>query len=510
MTFAQKLVFLMNLTSTSNKQLSDAIAVDPSLISLMRTGRREPPRNNTHIRTMAAYFARKCEGNYQRIALSEAMGNKHLQLQMEVEQLSSVLADWLADDRGQVGRFLNTFERFSLEEPHIGHNDGPAQAPARSEPPSFAYYGNDGKRGAVGAFMERLLTVEEAGTVLLCSDESTEWLFEEPAFVSKMQEQLILLLKKGFRVCRIAAPLNTADQAFDSLSRWLPMYMTGQVESFYYPRLRDDMHRRTLIVMPGVGAVLSCSTAGQTVGRATIFTMDERLVNSFADEFQDILSKCRPMMTTYSTAVNSRALLRCISQFESCGGGDGRIQLSTSLSSITSPAELIRLLAKDAPKGEAADIIDTMAKAQGMFRQSLKEYKVLDIHSIATAQEVRSGMVPIAVAYLRRVPKLCYTPETYVEHLRSILEHIQTYDNYCAVLLPRSEGTHALMVKEGRQAILLRPGPPLMAFEVSQYNIAEACREYLLRLADTGLSPELQRQDAVMQINKLIGELERG
>ncbi len=45
MEFHDKLIFLMNITQTSNKELAHPLSVDPSLISLFRSGKRNPPRN---------------------------------------------------------------------------------------------------------------------------------------------------------------------------------------------------------------------------------------------------------------------------------------------------------------------------------------------------------------------------------------------------------------------------------------------------------------------------------
>ena len=41
MQFSDKLDFLMRITNTTNKELSQAISVDRSLISLLRTGKRK-------------------------------------------------------------------------------------------------------------------------------------------------------------------------------------------------------------------------------------------------------------------------------------------------------------------------------------------------------------------------------------------------------------------------------------------------------------------------------------
>ena len=56
MEFKDKLNFLMKITQVSNKVLSKAIAVDPSLVSLLRSGKRKPPQNNIHIINMANFL----------------------------------------------------------------------------------------------------------------------------------------------------------------------------------------------------------------------------------------------------------------------------------------------------------------------------------------------------------------------------------------------------------------------------------------------------------------------
>ena len=507
MTFAEKLIFLMSLTSTSNKQLAIALNVDPSLVSLLRTARRGVPKNPAFIRAMALYFAKKCVGNYQRIALSEAMGRKHLQLQMETEQLASILFGWLTDRRNQVGEFLNTFERFSIDSAAGAAQAAKPDAAQKGDAGNYVYYGSEGKRGAIGAIIRRLFSLDTRGTVLLATDESLKWLAEDTAYLKQTREQMMLLLQRGFRLCRIAAPIYTVEQAFDSLSQLMPLYLTGQVESYYYPRLRDNVYHRTLIALPDVAAVFSSSIGAQTVSHATVFTQDARFVNALAEEFHDFLAECRPMMTTYSTAGNSDELLRCIAQFESDNGN--RIQQSTSLSSITAPPELIRLAVQSVPEKEADKIVHTLSNARSLFCQSLAQYEVVDIHSLASVNEVRAGSVPVSVAYLRQDPPIRYTPELYAAHLESILGLMEQYKNYHAVLRPRDAQTHALMVKDGRQALLLRPGTPLMVFEVSQPNIAEACREYLEQLVSSPLSAAMQRQETVSRLRAMIHELRR-
>lgn len=502
MTFAEKLVFLMNLTSTSNKQLAEAVNVDPSLISRLRNARRGAPRNLAYAQNMAVYFAKKCEGKYQRAALAEAMGRKHLPAQMDAGQLASVLFDFLTDSRDQAGPLPGAFTRFSLVERTGAPGQSPP-APPTAQSPCYVFYGNEGKRGAITAFFSHLLACEGKGTILLCADESAEWLWEEPAFQTRMKAQMLRLLRRGYRILRIGAPLNTADDAFDTLSIWLPLYATGQVEGFYYPRLRDELCRRTLVVAPGVAAVTSASVSGRAEARATMLTFDPRLTNAFSADFQDLLDKCKPLMTTYVNPGDGEALLGCISQFESDRGD--RIQMSTTLSSITTPISLVRHAARSAPPAQGEAIVQALSKAQDMFRRSLSQYEAIDIHTLAAPARVRAGEVPMGVSYLGE--RVFYTPRTYAQHLQNIGALLEAYPRYHAVFLPQSADACALMVKQERQALLLRPEVPLTIFEIAQPAVAEACRDYLTRRAHSALPPALRRQDALVRIRQTIRAL---
>ena len=58
MQFNDKLIFLMNITQTTNKELANNISVDPSLIILLRSGKRKKPQKINHIKNMA-YFSLK-------------------------------------------------------------------------------------------------------------------------------------------------------------------------------------------------------------------------------------------------------------------------------------------------------------------------------------------------------------------------------------------------------------------------------------------------------------------
>lgn len=60
MQFWEMLDFLMKTTQTSNRMLAQELKVDPSLISRLRTGDRNRPRQLEQLKSMSSYFAKRC------------------------------------------------------------------------------------------------------------------------------------------------------------------------------------------------------------------------------------------------------------------------------------------------------------------------------------------------------------------------------------------------------------------------------------------------------------------
>lgn len=95
MLFKDKLVFLMNITQTSTKELANGISADSSLISLLRSGKRKQPKNANHIKNMAKFFSRRCAADFQRNVLAEMSGYRSICSSMPTEVLEKHLENML-------------------------------------------------------------------------------------------------------------------------------------------------------------------------------------------------------------------------------------------------------------------------------------------------------------------------------------------------------------------------------------------------------------------------------
>lgn len=453
MQFYEKLIFLLNLTQSTNRMLARELQVDPSLISRLRTGTRGVPRNREHVKAMSSYFAKRCTTEYQMQALSEVLGIKHAYA-MKKEQLSEILFYWLCGENDEVGRFMRTFDSLTA-----GDLVADVSVVLNNTNPDYAvYYGNNGKRAAARAVYQHLLTIEKPCMIYIMADESNNWISEDYEFSHNLQSWALNLINRGVQFNHIAPPGSPDNLAFDSLTRWMPIYMTGQVAAYFYPRLRDNVHRRTLVIIPGEIAMISSSIAGQPVSTATIITTERRLIQAYMTQFQAYLAMCSPMQNTYT---EKEDLMQCFIRFLSLKGS--RIQKVTSLSAETAPPELLAYCMEKIDNLNMKKLMNYYLQELDSHKDLKEAYTFIDIAYIASAEEVKSGNVPIILSFGDISSPIYYTPEIYILHLKNILRVMELNENYHFIPAPaRMQNDGTIMVKTGQKALLVRTVyPPL-------------------------------------------------
>lgn len=502
MQFYEKLIFLQNLLQISNRMLARELQVDPSLISRLRTGSRGIPRNRERIKTMAAYFAKRCISVYQRKTLSEILGIRQAFTAKE-EHLSEILFYWLSEDPVKLGRFTRTSESITVE----GSDSTGTSASCIPSADNTVYYGNEGKRAAIRALYQLLSSIEKPGTVYIMTDESDNWITEDDDFGQELKSWWITLARRGFYFCYIAPPVSPVDLAFESLARWLPLYMTGQVSAYFYPRFRDQVHRRTLIVIPGHNALISNSVLPQTEATATILTSDQRLTQSYLTLFQNYRSMCRPILHTYASA---ESLMHCFTRFFALKGT--WIQKLPSLSTATAPPELIDLSMEHVKNPYLKNLHRFYTQELALLEDSRNDTELIDIVYLASAEEVRSGKVPVVLSFGSDADPLIYTPKTYCMHLEHIIHILETHRHYHFIPMdPSTKKDGAMLVKDGQKALIMNLSPvhdhSLTVYEISQPEIIQLCQEHLYTIAGQIGYTEKSRMRTISLIKERIREL---
>ena len=475
MTFAEKLDFLMNITKTSNSALAARVSLDASYISRLRSGKRLMPKDERVMQVMSTYFARHAGEDYQKKALSDALRLTSLP---DGAQLSEELAHWLlhddADSTEQVGRFLSGLSG-------LGSRSAPAR-PQEDCQPTFphgavsVYYGVEGKRQAAEYFLCEVAAREKPQTLLLFSDEETSWMTADPEYARKWSELMVRVLSRGNKIKIIHTISRDLDEMLSAISQWMPLYMSGLIEPYFYPKKRDGIFKRTLFIAPETAAVISNSIGDQVSVAANILYRDRASVAPFAEEFTQYLRLCRPLMRIF-TAREREACYATLAEFEK-EKADTLIK-TESLSLLTMPESLAERLLRRAGTNEAGSLSAHGARHKG-FLERLASSRFDEIVSLPDVDMLNSGGVKVSMSDILGGGAVYYTPEEFAIHLERVIELLRSYKNYRVHIIDRlTEDRYTVYAREELGVIVAKTSQPPVVLAMSEGNMTAAFWDFL-------------------------------
>ena len=512
-----KLDFLMSLTETRNSVLSKAVAFDPSYISRIRSGQRGIPKIPQFTEKAADYFARNLRSEDQRAVLAEAMGLAGM-LPEDRDELVTVIAEWLSEENKEtekaVGRFIGSFTRnlsaaaFGTDAAMFRGEAGAekkegAEAPGldrireRTEALERQYaggkpmIGNEGKRDAVERFLGRLCLTGKPYRLLLFSDEEMSWLYEDPDFAKRWAALLLRLLSAGTRIVIPHNITRNKREMFEAVEKWIPLYMTGSIEPWYYPGFRDGIIRRSLFIAEGTSALTSSSVGTRTEGMLNLLNDDPLQVEALTLEFQNYLSLCRPLMQVFTPGM-SKELTRTLLKFtDSAEAGNNLLFAHTLPSAGTFPDDVRKKLSeRDAAVFPEKIAVHSRAALLRCLKSGGEVTEVIHLPSIS---EVREGKV-LFPAFLREDQKTRQLPPVSPEllslQLKEVIRLLLEEPGYRVVLTDAVPRDVALFVRDGSGAFLMRSEAPSGAFFIREEQMIRSFRDYIVRLAEDGEDKE--------------------
>ena len=501
MQFSNKLNFLMNITNTSNKELAEGISVDRSLISLLRSGKRKTPRNHDHILHMASFFARRCSADFQFHALAEMLEKPELRPGMPAERLTDHLYDWMLGDKPMLEHLFE-----NVSQPPVSSHTDPEHIPARlSTPPDKQtqfFYGNEGMREAMRRIFDIIQQIDRPGPVYLVSDLNMEWLFEDYQFMNEFSDALYTVFRRGFTLCHIMPSLNYMDRYVESLRYWLPIYASGQAQVYYYPRLRDNLYRRSLAIFPGY-CVQASTNIGNSPNTIIINSTEPALVDAYCAQFEYQLSLCRPALVSHRDPQEFSICLR-----ELLLNNTPVIHKASKPTPYTLPRKFLDLFIEQSTDPVWKENLQTHRDDSALFEEKLRHTEFIELCPLAAPEDVRAGNVLFGMDFKTEEHHPVYTPESYAAHLEHILKLMDKYENYHFVPInPTEQQDYSLFTSESGLTLLLSNSQPPFMLEIRRPELSQACHEYLMRMADLVGYTGIRRTKIRMQIKELIQKL---
>lgn len=461
----------------TNNKLAKAISVDPSLVSKWVNGKRTPPAKSLYIFQIAEFFLKLPHEEYSQTLLTEILAQHFAELDLDnFIARRRAMIEWLAEEE------LTAMGKLRSSHAKATTTSGESYAPIagmRGYYETFA--GNQGKRQAVIRFLNAVLDSEEAVELLLISQEDIKWITEDEDFILQLKQLLAELVGRRHRIKIIHTVNRDISQITTMINHWIPMHLTGQVESFYHPRYEEPALLKSVFIYPGKIALLAFSTPTSESEYSFCFE-DKTVLNLLEIYYCSYLAQCRPLIRGFS----GNEILDIPAEVIGSQVRPGYFYtLRDSLLLHLMPPDLFaRIMERsDLSRPEKARRIQLQRHYAQLFQQSVKLNRFREICPLAAIDLLvgENACVCLSCKYLL-LDRIEMTGEELREYLTCIIAALEEYENYELVLFnsrpPLIPEDISLYFKEDYYAMVSTTVGLPYAIEISEANILFAFEDY--------------------------------
>ncbi len=458
MLFRQKLTFLINNFNSSNSKLARGINVDPTLVSKWVNGKRTPPPTSHYFNLIATYFSKIAVHEYQQDILNSMLKSPISNLDLDnLSDRKRALYEWLASKTELLSDNLDegqTIDSLPLRLPkldidvklgEIGHYE--------------LFKGKLGKRQAVLNFLCSILTVDEPLELQISCQEDILWLIEDQEFLVKWSAILKEILDRGHKIVIIHIVNHNPAQITAIMNYWMPLHLSGQVESYYHPKYEEPLLKKTIFIARGIASILSISPNDENVDTKCTFLFRDTLVIELMERnFLSYMTNCRPLVCSF----NKNRINELHSEILDMEKRPGSyLTLKNELSSITIPTELYSSLMQHSglSPDESKDRISLHRQRLNSFLHNLKYFQYREIYCIESIDKLidESGCIYSGnELFIEQSIRL--EPIELLQHIANIIRLLEKYEQYEIILLNRKTGLFPenlqLSIKEDFSAMI--------------------------------------------------------
>lgn len=502
--FSQKLDYLIKLTNTTNSGLAHSVSLDPSYISRLRSGVRTPVKDALYLEAMADFFSKHIKEDYQKKDILEKINiPEDFQLKNRA-QFSRFIYLWLLEEEitDSIEGLLSDIENFSFKK------NKPKIKTEKTLESNNIIYDNDGfcgiegKRKAVIFFLSELLK-QEPETILLYSDENMDWLTGDMEFTKKWRMLLLQVVLRGNKIKIIHTVDRNLDEMICAIREWLPLYMTGSIQSYYYPRTRDGVFKRTLFISSTIA--ISSNSIKNNKNSPTFVHRDKKIIGGLVEEYNNFLSLCRPLMKLFNSD-NRYDYLDTLLEFE-MEEGNSFLKVN-GLSSITMPIGVAHDILLSIDKEKRDQLLIYHKKRLGNLEKNLKNHNFTQILDLPDVEDIRDKKIPVVFSDIHDANKLFYTKKLFIKHLYNYIELLNNFPNYKLYVNTNTKSPeYMIYTKEDVGAIISKTSSPPVIFAINEDHISRAFWDYGNRLGDNFKKLNIKREDTIKIIQDYIEEI---
>ena len=321
--FTNKLDALISLSGTSNKELSDALSVDPSYISRIRKGSRTLKRQSRMLTELGDSLGKKIIDIGKRYRLSELTTVPIDTINNDT--VGAIVSSWLLDcstgtEAVYIKKILESINNCGSYSNKM-LTGAVSDAELNNDTVKPSYFGIEGMRQAFARLVHDAVR-SGCKEIYLYSDQGISWSIGEfhHTWLSLLKECLSHNIK--IRIIHYIQRDNL--EMLAGINSWMPLYMSGLIDSYFSTIPVGELFGRLFYMAPGVGCIDSCCARGFEDKAEYRYITDSDHLAALQSEFEYMFSISRKLVH-YSPALKSippHAMSKTVDNVE-IGAADG-------------------------------------------------------------------------------------------------------------------------------------------------------------------------------------------
>ena len=474
---------LLTVVPINISDLARFLNYDPSYISRIRNGQRQPANPTEFARKISIFVTKHFQTVEQKAVISSLI-NCPMEELSNYTDFQDRMTNWLLAGSGAVKDsmtvFLEKLDEFNLNEyiHSIHFNELKIPSVPFQIPISRTYWGIKEMMESELDFLKATVLSKSTAPVIMYSDMPMKEMAKDPEFPKKWMFGMAMMLKKGLHLYQIHNLDRSFDEMMLGLESWIPMYMTGLISPYYLKNVQNNTFLH-LLKVSGSAALSGEAITGCHENGKYYLTKSKREVAYYQRRADELLKNADSLMDIYRSEREAELNTFLVSDIRKSGKRRG---IRSTLPLYTISEELLeRILIRHDIDGRQKQRIRKHVKMQKERIISILASETLEDEVPALTPEEFSKNPPVLdLSGIFCETNLPYSEEEYMMHMSDTKAFARKNPNY----ILRISTTHAfhnlqILVHEGQWAIISKSKTPAIHFIIHHPKLRNAIENFI-------------------------------
>lgn len=485
---SQKLDILLRELDINISRIAAFLHYDPSYLSKIRTGRRNPAHQQQFVEKVCEYVIANYKDEQDRkkvVYLIQCNEDKLADSSSYRRKLREWFNSSMPDEVDYVSAFLRKVDSFNLDD-YIRaiHFDSfkvpkvPFQLPV-----SRHYYGLKEMREGELDFLKHTVLSKSMKPLYICSDMPVEDMAADEDFAKKYMFGLAMVLKKGLHIHIIHDVERPMKDMMLGLENWVPLYMTGQISPYYLKGVQNHVYSHLHYCSGQVAMTGDCISGHHDLAHYYLTSRKEE-VSISQKNMEFLLKKAHPLMDIYREERKKELHASLLEN----AGKEGRRRRVLAVPDLgVLPKKLLEeiLERNHVVLNEKTVILENYKRSATCLETILKHSVVEDEVSVLSEAEYEKYplVLPLAECFLEKDIRLTY--EEYHACIGAAENYAKANENY-QFNLTKIKGFHNIQITcfEGKWCMISKNRAPAIHFVIHHPKLRYALENMVLPICD--------------------------